>query len=373
VSAAIAIDADDRRLMRIAIGLAQRGLGNTWPNPAVGCALARDGVLLGRGWTQPGGRPHAETEALGRAGAGANGATAYVTLEPCSHHGQTPPCAEALIAAGVERCVVAAEDPDKRVAGRGLARLKAAGIQVELGVLADEAREVLAGYFMRQTQGRPLVTLKLASTLDGRIATKAGESRWITGEAARARGHLLRARHDAVMIGIGTALADDPELTCRLPGTGQWQPVRIVLDSRLRLPSASKLAATARATPTWLVTGEDQPAERTRVFRDLGVEIIAVKRLAPGRLDLPAVLAALGGKGITAVLAEGGGNLAAALLGDNLVDRLAWFRAPRQLGGDAVAAIADLGIAKLAEAAPWRRLRLETVGDDVLETLARPL
>jgi diaminohydroxyphosphoribosylaminopyrimidine deaminase/5-amino-6-(5-phosphoribosylamino)uracil reductase len=269
-----------------------------------------------------------------------------------------------------------------------LARLKAAGLKVELGVLADEAREVLAGYLMRQTLGRPLVTLKLASTLDGRIATQGGESRWITGEAARARGHLLRARHDAVMIGIGTALADDPELTCRLPGAGPRQPVRIVLDSQLRLPLASKLAATARVTPTWIVTGDlpspkrsrlgfapagDQPPERTRVHRDLGVEIIAVARLAPGRLDLPAVLAALGGKGITAVLAEGGGKLAAALLGDGLVDRLAWFRAPRQLGGDAQPAIADLGITDLAQAAPWRRLRLETVGDDVLETLARPL
>ncbi|MCK5275514.1 MAG: bifunctional diaminohydroxyphosphoribosylaminopyrimidine deaminase/5-amino-6-(5-phosphoribosylamino)uracil reductase RibD, partial [Alphaproteobacteria bacterium] len=220
--------------MRAALALAGRGLGRVWPNPAVGCVLVdRDGRVTGRGWTQPGGRPHAETEALARAGGAAKGATAYVTLEPCVHHGQTPPCADALIEAGVARVIAATEDPDPRVKGGGLGRLRDAGIAVEAGLLREEAELLNAGYLMRQREGRPVVTLKLATTLDGRIATHAGESRWITGEAARARGHMMRARHDAIMVGIGTALADNPTLTCRLPGLEDRSPVRIVVDARL--------------------------------------------------------------------------------------------------------------------------------------------
>ena len=209
---------DDLGHMRAALALARRGLGRVAPNPAVGCILVRDGIVVGRGWTQPGGRPHAETEALRRAGAAAAGAVAYVTLEPCAHHGSTPPCADALIAAGVSRVVVAIEDPDPRVAGRGLARLTAAGISVETGVCADEAGRLNAGFLKRIEHGLPLVTLKLATSLDGKIATHAGESQWITGEDARARGHLLRAQTDAIMIGSGTAQIDNPLLTCRLPG-----------------------------------------------------------------------------------------------------------------------------------------------------------
>src|SRR5580700_4659831 len=227
--------------MRTALGLARRGLGNTWPNPAVGCVIVKDGRVVGRGWTQKGGRPHAETEALARAGKGAKGATAYVSLEPCSHHGKTPPCAEALIAAGVSRVVAAVEDPDPRVSGRGIARLRAAGIAVEAGLCAAEAAELNAGFFCRVAQGRPLVTLKLAASLDGRIATPTGKSRWITGPAARERAHLLRAAHDAVLIGTGTALADDPQLTCRLPGLEARSPVRIVIDRTLRLPATLRL------------------------------------------------------------------------------------------------------------------------------------
>src|SRR5579872_6272521 len=240
--------------MRASLGLARRGLGNTWPNPAVGCVLVREGRVVGRGWTQAGGRPHAEAEALARAGRAARGATAYVTLEPCSHHGKTPPCAEALIAAGIARVVAAIEDPDPRVSGRGIARLKEAGITVETGPCADEAVELNAGFLCRVKHGRPLVTLKLATSLDGRIATASGESRWITGAAARERAHLLRATQDAVLVGTGTALADDPQLTCRLPGLEDRSPVRVVIDRNLRLPATLRLFSEARPVPTWLVT-----------------------------------------------------------------------------------------------------------------------
>src|SRR5712691_553149 len=244
----------DLSIMRAALALARRGLGNVWPNPAVGCVIARNSKVVGRGWTQPGGRPHAETEALARAGGAAQGATAYVTLEPCSHWGRTPPCADALIAAAVGRVVVAIEDSDPRVAGGGLARLRAAGIAVETGLGAADAAEINAGFLQRVRLGRPLVTLKLATSLDGRIATAAGESRWITGPAARDHAHLLRATHDAILVGTGTVLADDPQLTCRLPGLAGCSPVRVVLDRQLRIPPGADIIAEARQVPTWLVT-----------------------------------------------------------------------------------------------------------------------
>ena len=244
--------ATDQDYLRRAIRLAMNGRGAVEPNPMVGCVIVKDGRVVGRGWTQPGGRPHAETEALRRAGAAATGATAYVSLEPCSHHGRTPPCAEALIAAGIARVVAAGEDPDPRVSGSGLARLRQAGIAIETGLCAEEAAELNAGFLCRVTKGRPLVTLKLATSLDGRIATATGQSRWITGPAARERAHLLRATHDAVLVGTGTALADDPLLTCRLPGLEHRSPVRIALDRTLRLPATLRLFAGARETPRLL-------------------------------------------------------------------------------------------------------------------------
>jgi len=237
----------DRRFMLGALALARRGLGTVWPNPAVGCVIAKDGVVAGRGWTQPGGRPHAETEALKRAGAKARGATAYVTLEPCSHHGQTPPCADALIAAGVARVVAAIEDPNPKVNGAGLSTLRGAGIAVETGLRAEEAREINLGFLTAATQRRPMVTLKLATSLDGRIATVSGESRWITSDLARARAHLLRATHDAVMVGIGTALKDDPALTCRLPGLEHRKPAR----ARSRCGWSCAPTPTSTARPPW--------------------------------------------------------------------------------------------------------------------------
>lgn len=357
--------------MAAALALARRGLGRTWPNPNVGCVIVKDGRVVGRGWTQAGGRPHAETEALGRAGAAARGAIAYVTLEPCSHTGRTPPCADALVAAGIARAVVAVGDPDPRVDGRGVARLRQAGIAVSEGVGRAAAAALNEGFFRRVRDGRPLVTLKLATSLDGRIALANGESRWITGPEARRRGHLLRAEHDAILVGSGTALADDPDLTCRLPGLEDRSPVRIVADARLRLPLAARLVREAVAVPTWLLTAPGHTAERLAPYAAAGVEILPVPAGPAGGLDPAAALAALGGRGITRLLVEGGGRLAAALLGAGLVDRLAWFRAARVIGGDGRPAVAALDLPSLAAAPGFRREAVMALGDDLLETYAR--
>jgi diaminohydroxyphosphoribosylaminopyrimidine deaminase/5-amino-6-(5-phosphoribosylamino)uracil reductase len=364
-------EASDRRFMTAACGLARRGLGNVWPNPAVGCVLVREGRVVGRGWTQPGGRPHAETEALDRAGEAARGATAYVSLEPCSHEGKTPPCAEALVKAGVARAVVALEDPDPRVSGRGIARLKQAGIEVTLGIGRDEAAEINAGFFTLVRAGRPLVTWKTATTLDGKIATHTGESQWITSEPARERAHLMRATHDAVAVGIGTALADDPELTCRLPGLEPASPIRIVIDGRLRLPLTSRLVATAEAVPTWFVTRTDAPEERCDLLLRAGVDVIQVEPGEGDRPDLIRALQELGRRGITRLLVEGGSQLAAALLRDGTIDRIAWFRAPRVFGGDGLPATASFGMEHIADAPNFERLSLVVCGADTLETFAR--
>ena len=330
----------DVRWMRTALALARRGLGAVWPNPAVGCVIVNEGCVVGRGWTQPGGRPHAETEALRRAGQAARGATAYVSLEPCCHWGRTPPCADALIDAGVRRVVVAVEDPDPRVAGNGIARLRAAGIAVDAGLGAEEATEINAGFLTRLALGRPLVTLKLATSLDGRIATSGGESQWITGPPARERGHALRAAHDAIMVGTATVLADDPQLTCRLPGLGQRSPVRVVLDHQLRIPRSAAVIADARQTPTWILTLRSADAARRAPLLAAGVTLIDVDPDTESRIDLVAALAVLGERGVTRLLIEGGAQLAAALLRARLVDRLAWFHAPLLIGGDGTPAVA---------------------------------
>ncbi len=357
--------------MHAALALARRGLGTTWPNPTVGCVIVKDGAVVGRGWTQPGGRPHGETEALARAGAGAAGATAYVSLEPCCHHGRTPPCTDALIAAGIARVVVAIEDPDPRVAGRGLAMLRAAGIAVETGLLAAQAAEINAGFLARLATGRPLVTLKLAATLDGKIATATGESRWITGETARQRAHLLRATHDAVMVGANTVIADDPLLTCRLPGLESRKPVRLVVDGGLRVPLTAKLVVEARQAPTWILHRHGIDAARGRAFRDCGVDLIEAPETPLGELDLRAALAELGQRGLTRILVEGGARLAGALLEADLVDRVAWFHAPILLGGDALPAIEAFGVTELKSAPRFKRLSLAELGEDVLEILTR--
>ena len=351
--------------MRAALALARRGLGDTWPNPAVGCVIVRDGSVVGRGWTQPGGRPHAETEALRRAGEAARGATAYVTLEPCSHWGRTPPCCNALIAAGVARVVVAMRDPDPRVDGRGFAGLREAGIEVQEGLLEAEAQAINAGFARRIRAGRPFVTLKLATTLDGRIATAAGESRWITGATARREAHAMRARHDAVLVGSGTVLADDPDLTCRLPGAAHVPGLRVVADGRLRTPLSSRLVATAREHPTLIVTVPGHPPAALAPYQEAGAEVIKVARAEAG-LKLAALLGALAERGVTRVLAEGGAGIAASLLRDGLVDRLAWFHAPAVMGGDGLPAAYPLPVGALSAMPRFRRVAARPLGADWL-------
>ncbi|MEM6667880.1 MAG: bifunctional diaminohydroxyphosphoribosylaminopyrimidine deaminase/5-amino-6-(5-phosphoribosylamino)uracil reductase RibD [Pseudomonadota bacterium] len=362
---------DDLRWMRAALDLARRGLGRTWPNPAVGCVIVKDGELVSRGWTQPGGRPHAEVEALARAGSSAQGATVYVTLEPCAHHGVTPPCSEALVSAGVARVVTAFEDPDPRVAGRGHDLLRAAGIEVTTGLMETEARNVNAGYLMRRDKGRPFLTLKLASTLDGRIATSAGESKWITGEESRRRVHLLRASHDAILVGAGTARADDPGLDVRLPGLEMRSPVRIVADSRLSLPMESQLAQSTPQRPLWMLHGSDAPAANRDAFEAIGAILIETP-VANGMLDLEAGLRSVAARGVTRVFCEGGGALAGSLLKAGLVDRLLWATAGMAIGADGRPAVGPLVLDQLAAAARFELVASEVTGADVL-TEWRPI
>ncbi len=362
---------DDLLHMRAALALARRGLGNAWPNPAVGCVLVKDGRVIGRGWTQPGGRPHAETEALRRAGDAARGATAYVTLEPCSHHGRTPPCCEALAGAGIARVVMAMRDPDPRVNGRGLAMLRGAGIDVEEGLLEAEARALNAGFFRRIQAGMPVVTLKLASTLDGRIATSTGESRWITGAAARREVHALRARHDAILVGSGTVLADDPDLTCRIPGMERVPMLRVVADARLRTPPSARLVQGAELAPVLIITAPGHPPAAQAPFMAAGADIVTVPAHAAGGLDLPSLLRALGRRGVTRVLAEGGAGLAAALLRQGLVDRLVWFHAPAVMGGDGHPALEGLRLAALSAMPRFHRTAQRAIGDDMLSEFER--
>ena len=351
----------DEDHMTHALRLGARGLGRCWPNPAVGCVIVRDGILLGRGWTQPGGRPHAEACALDQAG-DASGATAYVTLEPCAHHGETPPCAEALIAARVARVVTALTDPDRRVCGRGHAMLRAAGIAVTEGVAAVAARRANAGFLKRVTEQLPFVTLKLATSLDGRIATKAGESRWITSPAARRAVHALRMTHDAVMIGSGTARADDPDLTIRDLGATH-QPIRILIDSRLSHAPDSRLGRTAQEAPVWMVHTAAAPAPARAAWAATGATLIEVPGISTG-VDLTAALKKLAGLGLTRILCEGGGTLAAALIRAKLADDLAVFTAGALIGGDGIAALGAFGLAALADAPRLTLQSMAAVGPD---------
>lgn len=319
---------NDARHMRHALTLAERALGAVAPNPAVGCVIVRDDLVVGRGWTQRGGRPHAEVVALRQAGANARGATAYVTLEPCAHVGQTPPCANALIEAGISRVVGAVEDPDPRVSGRGFAMLREAGVEVVTDVLRAEAAALNEGFFLRIGRNRPSVTLKLAVSADDKIARAPGGDQWITGEEARRFGHLMRARHDAILVGIETVLADDPELTCRIPGLEDRSPLRIVVDSSLRLPMASRLVQTARDVPVIVFTGSGEG----EALLSSGVEIVRVAPGTQGRPDLGAVLRALATRGITRLLVEGGASVEEVFLGQGFADRLEIFRSPVTVG-----------------------------------------
>jgi diaminohydroxyphosphoribosylaminopyrimidine deaminase/5-amino-6-(5-phosphoribosylamino)uracil reductase len=371
-------EALDHARMGTALALARRAMGQTWPNPSVGCVIGRERLVFGHGYTQPGGRPHAEQMALAQArerfGEEAlRGATAWLTLEPCAHRGRTPPCADALAAAGIGRVVAALPDPDPRTDGNGFARLRAAGIIVEVGLRAEEARALHAGFLARLTRRRPWLTLKLATSLDGRIATADGESRWITGPQARARVHLMRAEADAVLIGSGTARADDPLLDVRLPGLAARSPVRVVLDRSLSLPPASRMEQTALGLPFWILHAPKVQAPRRAALVASGARPIAMPLNPDGALDLAACLDGLASLGITQVLCEGGATLAAALLRADLVDEIAWFAAGLALGAEGTPAVGSLGLMNLADARRFTLTGTEMLGGDTLSVWRRTI
>jgi diaminohydroxyphosphoribosylaminopyrimidine deaminase / 5-amino-6-(5-phosphoribosylamino)uracil reductase len=364
--------AADQRFMALALTLGRRGQGRTWPNPAVGAVVVRDGVIVGRGWTQPGGRPHAEPEALSRAGEAARGATLYVTLEPCSHIGKSPPCADAIIAAGIARVVSAIEDPNPEVAGQGHAKLRAAGISVDIGLAAAEAAHDHAGHFRRIRDKRPHVILKLAVSSDDKIGAAGRKPVAISGEAAKARVHLLRAQSDAILVGIGTVLADDPLLTCRLPGMEARSPVRVVLDRSLRIPGASRLIHSARETPLWVMTSNISEAPAAMKLGAAGAQVIRVATTStPPRLDLPGVLHALAGKGITRLLVEGGARVASSFVASGLVDEVWLLRGAEAVGADGVAALEALPLSALTESPTFKLRASETLEKDTLTIYER--
>jgi len=358
----------DRRFMAAAIRLSRRNLGLTATNPSVGTLIVKDGVVVGSGVTAVGGRPHAEPQALAEAGERARGATAYVTLEPCAHHGRTPPCAEALVAAGVARVIGAASDPDPRVSGKGYAILRAAGIEVVEGVLAAEARDMLAGYLTRSVSKRPEVILKLAVSADGMIGRRGEGQVAITGPVSRRQVHLMRAESSAILVGIGTALADDPELTCRLAGLEARSPARIVLDAALRLPPSSKLAATAREVPVLLASSVKADEARRQALAALGVGFLAVE-LHEGRIALPELLEDLGAQGYMTLMVEGGAETARHFLDEGLVDRIALFTGPAAIGEGGVAS----PVLPSSVPSGFRRVRQARFGDDLYNEYARAL
>jgi diaminohydroxyphosphoribosylaminopyrimidine deaminase / 5-amino-6-(5-phosphoribosylamino)uracil reductase len=367
------LKAADERFMQVALTLGRRGQGRTWPNPAVGAVVVKDDVIVGRGWTQPGGRPHAEPVALANAGEAARGTTLYVTLEPCSHFGKSPPCADAVIAAGVKRVVSAIEDPNPEVAGQGYARLRAAGIAVDVGVGAAEAAHDHAGHFRRVRDKRPHVILKLAVSADDKIAASGRKPVAITGEAARARMHLLRAQCDAILVGIGTVLADDPLLTCRLPGMEARSPVRVVLDRALRLPGTSRLVHSARATPLWVMTSGLAEAPAAAILGAAAAEVIRVDASArpqPG-LELPAVLRALAERGITRLLVEGGARVASSFIAADLVDEFWLLRGPGAIGDNGVGVLDGMPLTSLTQSPGFRVRASESLDKDTLTVYER--
>jgi diaminohydroxyphosphoribosylaminopyrimidine deaminase/5-amino-6-(5-phosphoribosylamino)uracil reductase len=352
----------DLRWMECALRLGRRALGTTAENPPVGCVIVKDGRLLGVGWTQPGGRPHAETEALAMAGRGARGAVAYVTLEPCAHHGRTGPCAEALVNAGIARVVTAIEDPDPRVSGGGHAILTAAGIPVETGLCAAEARRDLAGFLMRITQERPYVILKIGVSSDGKIAAGPGLQTAITGPEVKSRVHLMRAQSDAILVGLSTVLIDDPELTCRLPGMEERSPIRIVADTRLSIPSKAKLVKTAGEVPVWILSTRKGSA-------GTGIAVIDCRQTPRGWVDFTDALQRLGERGINRLLVEGGSHISHSFLEADLVDEVQLFQSPMVIGPQGTDAIADMPLSRLDTR--FKHSAKETLGTDTLTVYER--
>lgn len=360
---------DDARFMALAFALGRRGLGNTWPNPAVGAVIVKDGVILGRGWTQPGGRPHAEVEALRHAKKAARGATMYVTLEPCSHEGKSPPCADAIIKAGIARVASALEDPNPEVAGQGHERLRAKGIAVEVGLGAEAARRAHAGHITRVTVGRPHVTLKLAISADGKVGAAGRKPVAITGEAARNRVFQMRAQSDAILVGIGTVLADNPQLTCRLPGMEGRSPIRVVLDAALRVPLATAVVATAHDTPTWVFAARSASDIAQDILEQKGCRVFRVDD-NEGRLDLDAVLKSLAAEGISRLMVEGGPTVAASFVAADKVDEAALIYSDKLIGEDGVAPLEHMPLEMLTERLHARGS--ENLGGDTIESYGRP-
>jgi diaminohydroxyphosphoribosylaminopyrimidine deaminase/5-amino-6-(5-phosphoribosylamino)uracil reductase len=363
--------AADQRFMQLALALGRRGQGRTWPNPAVGAVVVKDGVIVGRGWTQPGGRPHAEPEALGRAGESARGATLYVTLEPCSHLGKSPSCADVVIAAGIARVVSAVEDPNPEVAGKGHARLRAAGIAVDIGLCGAEAAHDHAGHFRRISDKRPHVILKLAVSTDDKIGAAGGKPAAITGDVAKSHVHLLRAQCDAILVGIGTVRADDPLLTCRLPGMEVRSPVRVVLDRALRLSGASRLVHSARRTPLWVVTSELAEASAATKLGAAGAQVIRVRPSTGSGLDLAAVLHALADWGITRLMVEGGAKVAWSFVSADLVDEIWLLRGSQAIGADGIAALDALPLTAITQSPRFSARATENLGSDTLTIYGR--
>jgi len=356
------MDDFDRQMMRRALSLARRGAGRTAPNPAVGCVIVQEGAIVGEGWHKKAGTPHAEIHALRQAGEKAHGADVFVTLEPCSHHGRTPPCADALVEAGVAKVVAGMVDPNPLVSGRGLERLKAAGMHVETGVLEEECRRLNESFIKHVTTGLPFVILKSAMTLDGKIATSLGDSKWITNDKSRVYVHKLRGMVDAVMVGSGTAVADDPLLTCRV-GRGK-NPVRIIVDSTLRTPLHAQVVNNG-AAHTIIATTPAADEAKAAALRAAGVEIL-ICRENPRGVDLPDMLARLGKRGVQSILLEGGGTLAGEALRHRLIDKFLFFYAPKLVAGVGKGPFAGEGVEKIAEAVQLERVMVRRVGTDIL-------
>jgi len=351
--------------MKSALALARRGLGNVAPNPAVGCLIVKGNKVMGRGWTQLGGRPHAETEALAQAGSNAQGSTVYVTLEPCAHYGKTPPCAEALVRAGVARVVIATQDPDARVSGQGIEILEKAEIELTLGVLAAEAQELNEGFFCKVNSGRPSFSLKMAMTIDGKIATSGQESKWITGVAARQYGHMLRAQHDAILVGVNTVLADDPDLSCRITGLIHRSPTKIILDSDLRTPPTAKFFKSSPDVATLVIANKPmETSAKAKALAAAGGQLHYVNNVH----DVAEVARLLGTIGFTRILVEGGGQVHASFLKANMAETMFVFTAGKIIGEDGIAGIGTMSLAELARAPHFTLTKHQKIGADLLAT-----
>ncbi|MBL0318712.1 MAG: bifunctional diaminohydroxyphosphoribosylaminopyrimidine deaminase/5-amino-6-(5-phosphoribosylamino)uracil reductase RibD [Alphaproteobacteria bacterium] len=351
--------------MRHALSLAMRHTGQTHPNPAVGCVIVSDHLIVGRGYTGKGGRPHAETQALEQAGPRAKGATAYITLEPCAHQGNTPPCTQALINAGITRAVIAVTDPDPRVCGKGIEQLKDAGIDVLLHVLREEAIHINKGFFIRTLKHRPRITLKCASSLDGKVATINGQSQWITSADARYASHLLRREADAIMVGVNTLIRDNPQLTCRLRGMESRSPLRIIVDSHLKTPASAYAIQTSDQYPTILAHVEGATSPSLAAFTELNY--ISTRPTASLQVDLPSLLETLANeRGINHLLVEGGPLVASSFLKLGLVDDIIWFHGPLIMGNDGLPSVTDLGLPSLNDTHHWRLINQTRFGNDTM-------